>query len=136
MVICLERGADLFEAQLMPLPLTVSCFSKIEISFTFLVLAHPDKGPLNGCVFALLFKRAYFVHVCRPFCSPSDSVTVSVRGKTQLLTCPLSLLIVFSAFSLSLRLSVDHLACMICCKHFKWQVAGPVSLENGVTRVW
>ena len=28
-------------AQLMPLPLTVSCFSKIQIGFTFLVLAHP-----------------------------------------------------------------------------------------------
>jgi len=40
-VICLERGADLHMAQLMPLPLTVSCFSKIQISFTFLVLAHP-----------------------------------------------------------------------------------------------
>ena len=42
MVICLERGADLHMAQLMPLPLTVSCFSKIQIGFTFLVLAHPD----------------------------------------------------------------------------------------------
>ena len=41
MVICLERGADLHMAQLMPLPLTVSCFSKILIGFTFLVLAHP-----------------------------------------------------------------------------------------------
>ena len=41
MVICLERGADLNMAQLMPLPLTVSCFSKIQISFTFLVPAHP-----------------------------------------------------------------------------------------------
>ena len=39
MVICLERGADLHMAQLMPLPLTVSCFSKIQIGFTFLVLA-------------------------------------------------------------------------------------------------
>jgi len=29
MVICLGRGADLHMAQLMPLPLTVSCFSKI-----------------------------------------------------------------------------------------------------------
>ena len=28
-------------AQLMPLPLTVSCFSKIQIGFTFLVPAHP-----------------------------------------------------------------------------------------------
>ena len=41
MVICLERGADLHMAQLMPLPLTVSCFSKIQIGFTFLVLTHP-----------------------------------------------------------------------------------------------
>ena len=41
MVICLERGADLHMAQLMPLPLTVSCFSKIQIGFTFLVLAYP-----------------------------------------------------------------------------------------------
>ena len=41
MVICLERGADLHMAQLMPLPLTVSCFSKIQIGFTFLVPAHP-----------------------------------------------------------------------------------------------
>ena len=40
-VICLERGADLHTAQLMPLPLTVSCFSKIQIGFTFLVPAHP-----------------------------------------------------------------------------------------------
>jgi len=41
MVICLERGADLYIAQLMPLPLTVSSFSKIQIGFTFLVPAHP-----------------------------------------------------------------------------------------------
>ena len=40
MVICLERGVDLHTAQLMPLPLTVSCFSKIQIGFTFLVPAH------------------------------------------------------------------------------------------------
>jgi len=41
MVICLERGADLHIAQLMPLPLTDSCSSKIQIRFTFLVPAHP-----------------------------------------------------------------------------------------------
>jgi len=35
--------AWLHMAQLMPLPLTVSSFSKIQIGFT-------DKGPLNGCV--------------------------------------------------------------------------------------
>ena len=57
MVICLEQDADLHVAQLMPLPLTVSCFSKIQIGFAFLVLAHlgsPEKGPLNGCVFKVL----------------------------------------------------------------------------------
>ena len=40
MAICLKRGADLHITQLMPLPLTVSCFSKIQIGFTFLVPAH------------------------------------------------------------------------------------------------
>jgi len=39
-VVCLERGG-LAYAQLMPLPLTVSCFSKIQIGCTFLVPAHP-----------------------------------------------------------------------------------------------
>ena len=55
MVISLELGADLHMSQLMPLPLTVSCFSKIQIGFTFLVPAHPgtpEKRPLNmgACV--------------------------------------------------------------------------------------
>jgi len=52
-VICLERGADLHMAQLTPLPLTVSCFSKIQISLPFwyqLACVVPEKGPLNGCV--------------------------------------------------------------------------------------
>jgi len=44
MVVCLERGADLHMAQMMPLPLTVSCFSNIQIGFTFLVPAYPG-GP-------------------------------------------------------------------------------------------
>jgi len=41
MVIYLELGADLHIAQLMSLPLTVSCFNKIHIGFTFLVPADP-----------------------------------------------------------------------------------------------
>ena len=56
-VICLERGGDLHMAQLMPLPLTVSCFSKIQIGFTFLVPAHlgsPGKRAVKRlCVFHL-----------------------------------------------------------------------------------
>ena len=38
---CLERGTDLHMAQLLPLPLTVSGFSKIQIGFTYLVPTHP-----------------------------------------------------------------------------------------------
>jgi len=52
-VVCLERVADLHMFLLMPLPLTVSCFSKIRFGFTFLVPTHlvsPGKRPLNGCV--------------------------------------------------------------------------------------
>ena len=56
-VICLELGADLHTAQLIPLPLTVSCFSKIQIGFTFLVPAYlgsPGKRAVKRvcvCVF-------------------------------------------------------------------------------------
>ena len=56
-------------AQLMPLPLTVSCFSKIQIGFTFLVPAHlgsPGKGPLNGgvcnhVIFVLVIFSLYLI---------------------------------------------------------------------------
>ena len=54
MAICLERSADLHMVQLMPLPLTVSCFSKIQIGFTFLIPAHPgspgQRAVKRGCV--------------------------------------------------------------------------------------
>ena len=59
-VICLERGVDLHMVQLMPLPLTVSCFSKILICFTFLVPAHPvvrNKGRLNVCVCVCVYNK-------------------------------------------------------------------------------
>jgi len=49
MVICLERGADLHIAQLMPLPLTVSCFSKIQIGLPCLVPAYLD-SPGKGAI--------------------------------------------------------------------------------------
>ena len=75
MVVCLVWGADLHMAQWIPLPLTVSCSSKIQIGFTFLVPAHlgspgkgplnevrltrivPHRGPLNGCVCVWLIHR-------------------------------------------------------------------------------
>ena len=57
MVICLERGADLHIAKLMLLPLTVCCFSKIQIGFTFLVPAHlgsPGKRAVKRVLLLLL----------------------------------------------------------------------------------
>ena len=62
MVICVELSADLLMAQLMPLPLTVSCFSKMQIGFTFLVpvyLGSPGKRAVKCvCVCACVRVRA------------------------------------------------------------------------------
>jgi len=60
MVVCLEQGADLHMAQLTPMPLTVSCSSKIRIGFAFLVLAHLG-GPGERAV-----KWVCVCVVCRP----------------------------------------------------------------------
>jgi len=79
-VICLERGAELHMAQLIPLPLTVSCFSKIQIGLPFWYrLTHVVmvKGPLNGCVcvcvcdntVSALFGR--FMHFCLELGTPA-----------------------------------------------------------------
>ena len=70
MVICLERGADLHTVQLMPLPLTVSCFSKIQIGFTFLVPAHlgsPGKRAVKRvrvCIGSVHVLRRFRVMYC------------------------------------------------------------------------
>jgi len=54
-VVCLEQDADLHMAQLMPLPLSGSCFIKIQIGFTFLVPAHPGspgkRAVKRACVY-------------------------------------------------------------------------------------
>jgi len=67
---CLERGADLHTVQLMPLQLTVSCFSKIQIGFTILVPAHlgsPGQRAIKRMLLSLLFTAV----------EPSKSVCVS-----------------------------------------------------------
>jgi len=63
MVTCLEQGADLRMAQLMPLPLTVSCFSKIQIGFTFLVLAVPGSPGKKAVKWMCVLKAAVSVLV-------------------------------------------------------------------------
>ena len=81
------KYTKLHMAQLMPLPLTVSCFSKIQIGFTFLVPAHlgsPGKGPLNGCVcvFRLFtFSDLYWV------CLSVFSCTVLFVSISQVIGC-------------------------------------------------
>jgi len=66
MVIYLELGAGLRMAQLMPLPLTVSCFSKIQIGIAFLVPAHPGSPGKRAikrvCVCVLLYNL--FLQLC------------------------------------------------------------------------
>jgi len=86
MVICLEQGADLHKAQLMPLPLTVSCFSKIQIGFTFLVPAHPGSPGKRAikwvCVCVCI--KFYQGSVCQNAASnskTSDSKTTVPRDR-------------------------------------------------------
>jgi len=69
-VIWLERGADLHMVQLMPLPLTVSCFSKIQTDFTLLVPAHPG-SPGQRAV-----KRYVCVCMDEYACKHIQSVTI------------------------------------------------------------
>ena len=74
MVICLEQGA-----QLMPLPLTISCFSKIQIGFTFLVPAHPG-SPGKRAIKRVCVCNHTFQH----FSSSSDVTCVcAVRAYVQ-----------------------------------------------------
>ena len=89
MVICLERGADLHTAQLMPLPLTF-LLTKIQIGFTFLVPAHlssPGKRAVKR-----VCKR-----VC--VCLDDDLARHFVRGRLFLLLCPVLLIPSYSCSS-------------------------------------
>ena len=81
MVICLERGANLHMAQLMPLPLTVSCFTKIQNGLPFwhrLTRVVPDKEPLNGCVCVCIYimskATTYTPEVAVPDAEVADEV--------------------------------------------------------------
>ena len=70
--LCLEWGADLHTTQLMPLPLTASCFSKIQMVLPFwyrLTWVVPDKGPLNGCIYHREFGVFLFGDSVEWFCS-------------------------------------------------------------------
>jgi len=104
MVICLEQGADLHIAQLMPLLLTVSCFNKIQIGLPFwyrLTRVVPEKGPFDGCVCVLIGSNHHkwdeLLH-CGPcyLCESFFFFLVSVSGWMFLLV--LCWYLVFSIF--------------------------------------
>jgi len=70
-------------AQLMPLPLTVFCFTKIQIGFIFLVplaRAVPDKGPLNARVFHINHSLIGYITVLHlsPILKQALQATISV----------------------------------------------------------
>jgi len=81
-VICLERGAELHMAQLMPLSLTVSCFSEVQTGFTFLVLAHSGSHEQRAikwvCVCVCKISTAFF-------CYRQAEQTSDLSLKTELL---------------------------------------------------
>ena len=111
--ICLERGADLHMAQLMPLLLSVSCFSKIQFGFTFAVPAHP-RSPGQRAV-----KRRVCVCVCVCVCVRACAcvrVCVYLNVKT---CCRLGKIAAIGWFA---RLS-EVSACVEC---FLWIVAQSV----------
>ena len=79
MVICPERDADLHTAQLMPLPLTVSCFSKIQTGFTFLASAQPGslgkRAVKRVCARVCVCARANLQLVAK-FCYLGDMLSI------------------------------------------------------------
>jgi len=79
MVICLEQGADLHMAQRVPLPLTVSCFSKIQIGFTFLVPAHLG-SPRKGAVKRVCVHRRHDIQDSQCSVFPASEMTYTVSG--------------------------------------------------------
>jgi len=99
MVISLERDADLHMAQLMPLPLTVSCFCKIHIGFIFLLPRHPggprQRAAKRVCVCVCvcvcvpqLLQIVYVTRFCHVYCSLHRVTTYRPDGHET--TCPRS----------------------------------------------
>jgi len=96
MVICLERVADLHMSQLMSLPLTVSCISKIQIGFTFLVPAYPGSPRKRAvkwvcvCVFVWVVSGLtecllcrIIVTLCVEFCNWCDNFALKISVVTD-----------------------------------------------------
>ena len=103
-------------AQLMPLPLTVSCFSKIQIGFAFLVPAHPGSPGQRAvkrvcvCVWCVCVCACACARVCLRACVRA-CVCVCVRACARVRVCVLYLsfrLTAVVAVSLAVMSSFTH----------------------------
>ena len=112
MVICLERGADLHMAQLMPLPLTVSCFSKIQIGFAFLVPDLPGSPGQRAVKLVCVCVRATQQGRHGAAMLPGASITVATCIFKYvchlILVCECNILIYFVYFSASAETCVAN----------------------------
>ena len=135
MVICLERDADLHNmAQMMSLPLTVSCFSKIQLGFTFLVPAHPGSPRKRAvkrvcvCVCVSVFRQCGLLSlatITRRWFGETPFVQVSM---TWSLTCP-EMVHQRQGHCEHITWSVQHMARSPACQAF---LSGPRSLAHFV----
>jgi len=110
-VICLEQDADLHLAQLMPLPLTVSCFSKIQIGSTFLVPAHlgsPGKRAVK------------WVCVCVCVYIDKKTQTVWYWGRKQTFLRQVSMMCNRHIFVLILCWIFQYVLCFILVNYAEW----------------
>jgi len=83
MVICLERGADLHMAQLMPCHSLSLASVKARLVLPFwyrLTWVVPDKRPLNGCVcvFCQQLGKQAFVQLCLPHGTVTYDVCIQI----------------------------------------------------------
>ena len=104
-VICLERGADLHMAQPMPLPLTVSCFTKIQIDVTFLVPAHLG-SPGKRAV------KRVCVCVCELYWS-FNCITVAVNLCTDASDAAFIYVHISKCNGHSFLYVINHIVCMV-----------------------
>ena len=114
------RGAGVVMAQLMPLPLTVSCFSKIKIGFTFLVPAHPGSSGQRAVKRVWLPDTADILMYCHMQVTYKDYNTCVLNNKCVQL-------------ALLLRLCCDHIVILIliCLQFFcRWSYSKKFSSER------
>ena len=136
-VVCLEQGAHLHMAQLMPLLLTVSCLSKIQIGFTFLVPAHPG-SPGKRAVKRLCVCACVCVRACVRACVHACDILFNFGYVVQLpglstATC--------SLFELRTRVTLcwaGYLSfwLLVACKERKCGGTSASRDENGQVDVW